>query len=413
MAKITLKKGSAGSALQKESYNPLNELANLIGMPDLEKAYPTRNMEPWRRFNPAPLADELISALKNGTTISEIVIDETENFQLNSASKWKTTDEVFLQKARENIKKFKKNQATEFFENYITKSISDDNFFILRISKNKTYDKIPCIEISPNDSNKVCFNLFYIYCEEGSQATLNIVKNSSKFDLSIIYIYQEKNSNLNLRYLDENRNVKSHGVHFIKYVQDVQSISRSGIYNLCATSNKKLFIENKLMDSASADYSGIFLGRYSHVDHDFQIEHCGSYSKSNLLFKMSVMDDSYGIFWGDTTINAGTKGCEAYQQNKNLILGNNSRVDATPKLGIKTENVVAAHGSATGEISEEEIFYMMSRGLSYEEARRLLLHGFFEDVLRQSFTVTPESTDVFLDKIWDNIQNILGMQINT
>ncbi|MDH4261527.1 MAG: SufD family Fe-S cluster assembly protein [Spirochaetia bacterium] len=406
MAKITIQK--------KIKTNPFEELSKLLNTPELESVYPHRQMEPWRRFDPAKLLPAFAENLQNGITMSSVKIAESSESgrpALNSAAKWKSVDEIFLQKARNNLKLFKKTEATEFFENFISKSVSDEHLHILKLSKNETCEQIPVIEISPVDENKLHVNIIYIYCEEFSNATINIIKKPGSFDLTILYIFQEKKSRLQLRHLDEN-NRPSQGVNFLKYHQEDGSISKSGIYNLCNSQSKKVFVESNLRENSSAEFMGIFLGRYSNVDHDFLVNHLESFSKSNLLFKMSVMDDSYGVFWGNADIVAGTRGCEAYQQNKNLILGNHSRVDAIPRLGIHTENVIAAHGSATGEISEEEVFYMMSRGLSYAEARKLLLRGFFEDVLRKSFEHDVDEADAFLERIWKNIQNILGVEIS-
>jgi Fe-S cluster assembly scaffold protein SufB len=254
------------------------------------------------------------------------------------------------------------------------------------------------------------YNLI-IYCDEGSEINCNVLKNSSVLDLGSVLIYQEKNSHVKLRILNENFH-NSSGVDYIKSFQDKNSTAEIGIFSTLIQQNKKIFIENNLMDYAQVKYNGLFNGKYSHVDHDFHILHSGSYSKSNILFKMAVLDETYGIFWGDTRIIPGTAGCEGYQQNKNMTLGKNARVDAIPRLEIETENVIASHGSATGEISDDEIFYMMSRGLSQDDARKLLLRGFFEDVLRQSFGHDPDVSDIFLEKIWSNIQKILGMDIN-
>jgi hypothetical protein len=411
MAKITIRK--------KNHKNPFEELSALLNIPNLESIYPHRQMEPWRRFDPAKLLPALTESLRHGISMSDFIINEPGDSDsksslktaLNTATQWKKQDEVFLQKARNNLKLFKKSEATEFYEDLVSKSVGDDHTHILRLSKNQTYERAATIEVFPFDADKLQFNIFYIYGEESSSATINLVKKSGAFDLSIIYVFQEKNSELHLRYLDENNN-PSHGVNFIKYHQEEGSVSKAGIYSLCNGQNKKIFVENNLRQNAATEFTGIFLGRYSHVDHDFFIDHAESFSKSNLLFKMSVMDDSYGIFWGNADIAPKTRGCEAYQQNKNLILGNNSRVDAIPRLGIHTENVIAAHGSATGDISEDEIFYMMSRGLSYAEARKLLLRGFFEDVLRKSFDHDSDHPDVFLERIWMNIQNILGVEIS-
>jgi len=409
----------AKAVIQKKfRKNPFEELSLLLDIPDLEQVFPRRHLESWRRFDPLKLLPVMSDSARHGISPSKITLTEPDSAKthfltnnLKTANEWKKQDEVFLQKARNHLKHFKTNNDAAFFENLITKSVSEDHLHILKLSKNETHDQIPAIEISASHPEHLNFHIFYIYAEESSKASINLVKKSGACDMAIIYVFQEKNSDIRLRYLDENSQ-PSQAVHFIKYHQEIGSTSKSGIYSICASQNKKIFIENNLLQGAVAEFSGLFLGRYSHVDNDFLVNHAESFSRSSLLFKMSTIDESYGIFWGNVEIAPNTRGCEAYQQNKNLILGNNSRVDAIPRLAIHTENVLAAHGSATGEISEDEIFYMMSRGLGYAEARKLLLRGFFEDVLRKSFEHDPDQPDLFLERIWLNIQKILGDEIS-
>ncbi|MDH4200825.1 MAG: SufD family Fe-S cluster assembly protein [Spirochaetia bacterium] len=401
MAKISIQK--------KTSEDIFEELSRALNMADLKEKFPVRSMESWRRFDPLNLVSPMTDAVRNGTGFSRIKVDDKLNLIMHGAADWKKHDEIFLKKSLNQMELFKSTPETGFFEDFIKKSAGHENLQILRISKN--VETLSAIEILPENATGLNLGIFYIYCEEGAKADLNIIKNPGQFDLSLIYIYQENNSSLKIKYLDENPGAASSGVGFIRSIQGNYSRLEAGIYNTSARQNKKLFIKNSLNEFAECKYNGFFAGALSHVDHDFYIEHLGSFSKSELLFKMGILDECYGIFWGDTKIIPNTRGCEGYQKNKNLILGKNARVDAIPRLRIQTEHVIASHGSATGEISDDEIFYLMSRGLSYEDARKLLLRAFFEDILRQSFGSDPDISNLFLMKIWNNLQNIIGMEI--
>jgi len=414
MAKITIQK--------KTETNPYKELSLSLNIPDLEAKFPKQWDEPWRRFDPVKLIPSMITSAKNGFAGSLITGNSlSKSMKLASSAAWKSENEIFHKKVEKNSDAFSKMVLVNFFEDYLHKTQNPEDTWILRISASQGESEgatpvttpAPSIEIKPSDKTKFTTNKLVIYCEENSNSTLNIIKQSAAFDLSAIYVYQEKNSNLKLRILDENLGDMSYGVSLVKSFQEKNSISDIGAYNTSEKNQKKVFVKNLLMENAVTRYSGIFTGKFSHVDHDFQIKHQENYAKSDVLFKMAVLDDAYGVFWGDTEIIPGTRGCEGYQKNKNVLLGVNARVDAIPRLRIQTEHVMAAHGSATGEISDEEIFYMMSRGLSYDEARKLLLRGFFEDVLRQSFGTDPDLGDAFLSRIWNNIQQILGTDIST
>lgn len=431
--------------IKKNQKSPLEQLGNVLNNPALLEKYPHRTDEPWRRFDPAALLSPLTLSAEKGFVSHNVAFTGTaqdeslskKGFELKPYSQWNQADEVFLQKVKQNLKKFPTTPEAVFFEDLICEKTPDEAFHILRISAKNA--SAPLLEINPpqKSSPEVAINRFMIYCEAGSEATLSLTKRSALTDFSAIYVYLEKNSILKLRYLDENIDSDTegnNGVDFFYACQEPYSLFEAGVFITQLRHKKKKFFKNTLEEKANAKCAGIFTAKYSHCDFDFFTEHKGSFSQSNVLFKQALLDETYGIFQADTKIVPQTRGCEGYQSNKNLILGKNSRIDAIPRLHIETENVVASHGSATGEISEDEIFYMMSRGLSQEDAKKLLLRGFFEDILRQAFGSTaghdagikdeeekPSAEDPedealkadtrFLDQIWKNIQTILGMEI--
>lgn len=116
-------------------------------------------------------------------------------------------------------------------------------------------------------------------------------------------------------------------------------------------------------------------------DHETEIRHRADYTISSLLHKVIVRDSSHHIFTGNLHIPNGLKKVEASQVNHNLSLERSARAESIPKLEIFSEDVKSAHGSTVGEIDENQLFYLKSRGLDEETAKHLLVEAFLTEIL--------------------------------
>ena len=96
-----------------------------------------------------------------------------------------------------------------------------------------------------------------------------------------------------------------------------------------------------------------------------------------------MSDDASGVFNGKVVVGEDTKSTNANQSNKNLVLSPSAVMNANPQLEIYAEDVKCSHGSTTGQIDAEALFYLRSRGLSHDEANRLILNGFISDILEK------------------------------
>jgi Fe-S cluster assembly protein SufD len=135
---------------------------------------------------------------------------------------------------------------------------------------------------------------------------------------------------------------------------------------------------------ASAKVSGFyFADDHQHFDHDTQQNHLVPHTTSNLLFKGAVKDQSHSVWQGMIYVAPGAQKTDGYQANRNLVLSQTARADSLPGLEILNDDVRCSHGATVGQIEEEHIFYLMSRGLSRAEAERLTVSGFFEPVLER------------------------------
>lgn len=117
------------------------------------------------------------------------------------------------------------------------------------------------------------------------------------------------------------------------------------------------------------------------IDHHTLINHVKGGSHTEQLYKGILSDESRLVFDGQVRIEKGADKASSEQLNKNLILSGTAEVDSKPQLQVLADDVKATHGSATGQINSEEIFYFQSRGISETESRRVLALGFVEDLV--------------------------------
>jgi Fe-S cluster assembly protein SufD len=120
-----------------------------------------------------------------------------------------------------------------------------------------------------------------------------------------------------------------------------------------------------------------------HLDFQTCQDHLAPHTESDLLFKSALLDRSRTVFRGVVWLHPQAQQTSAYQANHNLLLDPKARADALPILEIEADEVRCKHGSTTGRIDEEQLFYLMSRGLSPQEAQRMVVQGFFETVLTE------------------------------
>ncbi|MGW5604613.1 Fe-S cluster assembly protein SufD [Streptomyces sp. NPDC003753] len=128
-----------------------------------------------------------------------------------------------------------------------------------------------------------------------------------------------------------------------------------------------------------------FTDRGQHQEHRLFVDHNTPHCKSNVVYKGALQgDDAHAVWIGDVLIEAKAEGTDTYEMNRNLVLTDGARVDSVPNLEIETGEIVGAgHASATGRFDDEQLFYLMARGIPEHEARRLVVRGFFAELVQQ------------------------------
>jgi Fe-S cluster assembly protein SufD len=120
-----------------------------------------------------------------------------------------------------------------------------------------------------------------------------------------------------------------------------------------------------------------------HLDFQTCQDHLAPHTESDLLFRSVLFGRSRTVFRGVVWLHPAAQQTNAYQANHNLLLSAQARADALPILEIEADDVRCKHGSTTGRIDDEQLFYLMSRGLSLQEAQRMIVQGFFETVITE------------------------------
>ena len=142
-------------------------------------------------------------------------------------------------------------------------------------------------------------------------------------------------------------------------------------------------------EGGSCVLNGLYLPRgRQHMDHHTHVDHAQPHTNSDELYKGVLDGKSTGVFNGRVLIRPGAQKTEAAQTNNNLLLSMDALVNTNPELEIFADDVKARHGATIGQIEDEHLFYLRSRGIDLNEARKLLIRGFVGDMIER-ITVEP------------------------
>jgi Fe-S cluster assembly protein SufD len=137
---------------------------------------------------------------------------------------------------------------------------------------------------------------------------------------------------------------------------------------------------------SSADLSGLYFATDGqHLEHRMHVDHNIPNAKSRVNYKGALAGDKARTVWiGDVYIHAEAEGTDTYELNRNLLLSDGARADSVPNLEIETGEIVGAgHASTTGRFDDEQLFYLSSRGIPADEARGLVIRGFFQEIVNK------------------------------
>jgi Fe-S cluster assembly protein SufD len=145
----------------------------------------------------------------------------------------------------------------------------------------------------------------------------------------------------------------------------------------------KVRIQNDLAGpGATSRVTGAyFADGAQHLDYDTFQEHIAPSTTSDFAFKGALRDEARTVWRGMIRVEPDAQKTNAYQENRNLMLSEQAHADSIPGLEILANDVRCTHGATLGQVDREQLFYLMARGLSRAEAERLIVRGFFQDIL--------------------------------
>ena len=227
------------------------------------------------------------------------------------------------------------------------------------------------------------------------------IDNSENNFVNIVYNFNlEKDAILKNYKLDkeENNNIK---YSYNNINLDTNSVAENFILSLGSS-----FIKNEINCNLNGKYSSAFVNGIFNLDnnknHEIRtsINHLNENTKSYQLIKSVLGENTKSAYQGKIFVKSNAQKTDGYQLSKAILLSDNAEFNAKPELEIYADDVKCSHGSASGSLNQDSIFYIMSRGLNYKEAKELLINGFLLDVV---------------EKITDNeiknlIKNIMGLK---
>ena len=293
-------------------------------------------------------------------------------------------------------------------------ALVNDGIF-LEIEDNYSFNKPLIIYNFFNkfSENKIINNKSFISL--GKNSKLNLLEyykaeDSIKYFNNTIHNYSiQKNAMLKKFSIDSNLD-NSYSYH----LTNVKSYSNSIFENFLFSSGSS-FVKNEihcnLLESFSSCFVNalMFLSNQQHHELKTNINHKNEHCKSSQLVKSVLLDKSNGTYQGKIYVTKDAQNTDGYQLSKALVLSENSAFNSKPELEIYADDVKCSHGSTTGNIDQNSIFYLMSRGLSKEQANKMLIEGFLNETIE---TITEPNIQLLISKLFIDKINKTKFEIN-
>lgn len=200
-------------------------------------------------------------------------------------------------------------------------------------------------------------------------------------NLQVVEIVAGRNSIIDYYDLEEASSMTTRVSNIYVEQHEGSSVLIDGITLMNGTTRNNYHV-NVVGEHASTQLLGMTIASgKQHVDSHTRVNHCTPHCTSNQMFKYVLSDNAIGAFAGKVLIKEGCPRVEAYQGNRNLCASPTAKMYTKPQLEIYTDDVKASHGTTIGQLDQEALFYMRTRGIGMEAARRLLMQAFMSDVI--------------------------------
>jgi len=219
---------------------------------------------------------------------------------------------------------------------------------------------------------------------KGSQVTIieeNVNTNQEELFKNTVYKIQVDDNSILSHILLQQNNAKSKDLNHIFVKQQDNSSYKTYLINIggdLIRNDVNIQIDGENCDT---DVSGLsLLSGKDHIENYTVVSHNKPNSNSHQLFKYILDDSSEGVFNGLVSVQSDAQKTDSQQTNKNILLSKKALMNSNPQLEIYADDVKCSHGSATGELDEDAIFYLRSRGIDLMKAKSLLIEGFAKEV---------------------------------
>jgi len=381
----------------------------------IAKGFPSRKFENWKFSDMNQIIKKNIGELSfyNDYSLSNkidtsVFIDELEHNKIIFINgrvekidfAFEDKDKIEINEATKPKDKLENNNSLIDLNN----AFIDKNYKIL-VKENYSFNKPLIVYHTSNNkikSKNINLRLEFELEKNSSLKLVDFFKDTSEKNfINIFYNFDLKKDAILKNYkIDkiQNNNIK---YSFNNINQDENSVSETFI--LSAGSD---FLKNEINCNLIGKYSSAFVnGIFSLTDnqhHEIRttINHLTENTKSYQLIKSVLGKDSKAVYQGKILVNSVAQKTDGYQLSKALLLNETSEFNAKPELEIYADDVKCSHGSASGSLDENSIFYLMSRGLSHKQSKELLINGFVLEVI---------------EKITDNeiknlVKNMIGLK---
>jgi Fe-S cluster assembly protein SufD len=340
----------------------------------------------------------------------------TENgFPTPRDEEWKYTNVAEIQNSKFKIQNSEsESQATELLEEFnferngfTALHLAFADVVLVRIPKETSVPE-PIEFNFKADENTANFPHVIVVAEAGSKATIIESYESAGVSLtnSGIQIFVEDNANLT-HYRVQKEAAESYHVGTTEIVLKRGSLYNSTNINLGGKISRHDIHLKFSAEGGEAFVDGLYmLNGTQHADTHSEIDHAVPNCVSHQTYKGVLNDRSRGVFNGKVFVRENASGTDAQQSNKNLLLSNDARVDTKPQLEIYNDDVKCAHGATVGQLEEEELFYLLSRGLSESLARNLLTYGFAEEIVNkiEVESIKKQLDEAVLNRLQTNLE---------
>ncbi len=257
---------------------------------------------------------------------------------------------------------------------------------LVRVPKGVVVERPLYVRVSSTAEGGALFYRLLVVAEEQSRFTLVEEYASARPDLSaysntVAELFVEQAAKLEYVSIQNFSQETWHfATHHARVERDAELDWVAGGFG---SKRGKIRIQNDLNGpGATSRVTGAyFADGNQHLDYDTFQEHIAPSTESDFAFKGALRGGAHAVWRGMIRVEEDAQKTNAYQENRNLLLSESSHADSIPGLEIMANDVRCTHGATIGRVNRDELFYLMARGLSRSEAERLIVRGFFQDIL--------------------------------